>query len=76
MMLQSADFSIKPLIHEVRIRNQVIYLDPPIESARQEWLSQFQEALGESDMIVSNSTENAILNRRRMQSRSHQGFPL
>ena len=37
---------IKPLVHEIRIRNQVIYLDPPIELARQEWLGQFQTALG------------------------------
>jgi dynein heavy chain 1 len=37
---------IKPLVHEVRIRNQVIYLDPPMELARQEWLYQFQDALG------------------------------
>jgi dynein heavy chain 1 len=33
-------------VHEIRIRNQVIYLDPPIELARQEWLGQFQTALG------------------------------
>jgi len=43
---QSSNIRIKPLIHEVRIRNQVIYLDPPIEFARQEWLNQFQSALG------------------------------
>lgn len=42
-----ADLTIKPLVHEVRIRNQVIYLDPPIELARQEWLAQFQHVLGE-----------------------------
>lgn len=41
-----AEIKIKPLIHEVRIRNQVIYLDPPIELARAEWLAQFQNALG------------------------------
>ncbi|WWC91126.1 uncharacterized protein L201_006067 [Kwoniella dendrophila CBS 6074] len=40
------ELHIEPLIHEVRIRNQVIYLDPPIELARQEWLGQFQDALG------------------------------
>ena len=38
--------SIEPLLHEIRIRNQVIYLDPPIEMARQEWLAQFQGMLG------------------------------
>ncbi|WWC63949.1 uncharacterized protein I303_106555 [Kwoniella dejecticola CBS 10117] len=40
------DLLIEPLVHEIRIRNQVIYLDPPIELARQEWLGQFQDALG------------------------------
>ncbi|OWZ39026.1 dynein heavy chain 1, cytosolic [Cryptococcus neoformans Tu259-1] len=40
------DMNIEPLVHEIRIRNQVIYLDPPIELARQEWLGQFQDALG------------------------------
>ncbi|WVQ73635.1 hypothetical protein IAR50_003215 [Cryptococcus sp. DSM 104548] len=40
------EITIEPLIHEIRIRNQVIYLDPPIELARQEWLGQFQDALG------------------------------
>lgn len=45
---RSISIAIKPLVHEVRIRNQVIYLDPPIEAARQEWLDQFQDALGET----------------------------
>jgi dynein heavy chain 1 len=33
------------LVHEIKIRNQVIYLDPPIELARQQWLIGFQDAL-------------------------------
>ncbi|OCF56381.1 dynein heavy chain 1, cytosolic [Kwoniella mangroviensis CBS 10435] len=41
-----SEVHIEPLVHEIRIRNQVIYLDPPIELARQEWLGQFQDALG------------------------------
>jgi hypothetical protein len=36
------------LVHEVRIQNQVIYLDPPIEHARASWLKQLQGWLGES----------------------------
>ncbi|WWC73019.1 uncharacterized protein I206_106984 [Kwoniella pini CBS 10737] len=40
-----SDLVIESLVHEVRIRNQVIYLDPPIELARQEWIGQFQDAL-------------------------------
>ncbi|ORY33069.1 putative motor [Naematelia encephala] len=43
---KNAEIKIEPLVHEVRIRNQVIYLDPPIEMARLEWLGQFQDALG------------------------------
>lgn len=37
--------SVKPLVHEIRIRNQVIYLDPPIEFARKQWLQQLQQLL-------------------------------
>ena len=43
---KSANIVLSPLAHEVRIRNQTIYLDPPIEMARMEWLSQFQNTLG------------------------------
>lgn len=32
--------------HEISMRNQVIYLDPPSEFARASWLSQFHEWLG------------------------------
>ena len=37
---------IKKLIHEVNMRNQVIYLDPPLEFARASWFSQLQEWIG------------------------------
>ena len=33
------------LIHEISMRNQVIYLDPPIEFARASWLSQLHDWL-------------------------------
>jgi hypothetical protein len=39
--------ALKPIVHEVRIQNQVIFLDPPIESARQTWLQQLHDWLGE-----------------------------
>jgi hypothetical protein len=32
----------KPIVREIRIQNQVIFLDPPIEYARQTWLQQLQ----------------------------------
>ncbi|KAK4163181.1 dynein heavy chain, cytoplasmic [Cladorrhinum sp. PSN259] len=37
---------IKKLIHEITMRNQVIYLDPPLEFARASWFSQLQEWIG------------------------------
>lgn len=38
--------ALKPIVHEIRIQNQVIFLDPPIEYARQTWLHQLHEWLG------------------------------
>jgi dynein heavy chain 1 len=37
--------TLKVLIHEIRIRNQVMYLDPPVEQARVSWYSQLHEWL-------------------------------
>ncbi|KAK4192422.1 putative dynein heavy chain [Podospora australis] len=37
---------MKRLIHEVTMRNQVIYLDPPLEFARASWFLQLQEWIG------------------------------
>ncbi|KAI7931816.1 dynein heavy chain [Pyricularia oryzae] len=38
--------SMRKLVHEVTMRNQVIYLDPPLEFARASWYLQLQEWLG------------------------------
>jgi hypothetical protein len=37
---------LKPIIHEIRIQNQVIFLDPPIEYARSTWIHQLHDWLG------------------------------
>ena len=37
---------LKTIVHEIRIQNQVIYLDPPIEQARASWYRQLQQWLG------------------------------
>ncbi|KAK0627667.1 dynein heavy chain, N-terminal region 1-domain-containing protein [Immersiella caudata] len=37
---------IKKLVHEITMRNQVIYLDPPLEFARASWFAQLQEWVG------------------------------
>ena len=38
--------SRKPIVHEIRIQNQVIFLDPPIEYARSSWIRQLHDWLG------------------------------
>ncbi|KIN00492.1 hypothetical protein OIDMADRAFT_125387 [Oidiodendron maius Zn] len=38
--------SLKRLVHEISMRNQVIYLEPPLEYARASWFSQLHEWLG------------------------------
>ena len=37
---------LKPIVHEIRIQNQVIFLDPPIEYARSTWIRQLHDWLG------------------------------
>ena len=36
---------LSTLVHEITMRNQVIYLDPPLEFARASWLAQLQQWL-------------------------------
>jgi hypothetical protein len=38
--------TIKPFVHEIRIQNQVIFLDPPIEHALAAWIKQLHDWLG------------------------------
>ena len=38
--------TLKPIVHEIRIQNQVIFLDPPIEYARSSWIRQLHDWLG------------------------------
>ena len=38
--------TVKPIVHEIRIQNQVIFLDPPIEYARATWIKQLHDWLG------------------------------
>ncbi|KAI0785919.1 cytoplasmic dynein heavy chain 1 [Abortiporus biennis] len=40
------NMTLKPIVHEIRIQNQVIFLDPPIEYARQTWITQLHDWLG------------------------------
>ncbi|KAG2237733.1 dynein heavy chain [Thamnidium elegans] len=36
---------LQPIVHEIRIRNQLMYLDPPIEQARTNWWFQLHDWL-------------------------------
>lgn len=38
--------SLRRLVHEISMRNQVIYLEPPLEYARASWFSQLHDWLG------------------------------
>lgn len=40
------DLHVKPSMHEIRMKNQVIYLDPSVEAAKMSWYAQLQEWLG------------------------------
>ncbi|KAF5351047.1 hypothetical protein D9756_008173 [Leucocoprinus leucothites] len=51
---------VKPIVHEIRIQNQVIFLDPPIEYARATWIKQLHDWLG------------AVCRLRRIQSSRYE----
>ncbi|CEH14594.1 dynein heavy chain cytosolic [Ceraceosorus bombacis] len=44
--LERDHVELSPVTHEIRIRNQIIYLDPPIEHARASWFTQLHDVLG------------------------------
>lgn len=43
--------ALKPIVHEIRIQNQVIFLDPPLEQSRQTWMRQLHEWLGQCELF-------------------------
>lgn len=43
---------LKPIVHEIRIQNQVIFLDPPIEYARSTWIRQLHDWLGNDELNI------------------------
>ena len=43
---------LKPIVHEIRIQNQVIFLDPPIEYARSTWIRQLHDWLGKLIFVL------------------------
>ncbi|KAH8825148.1 dynein heavy chain, N-terminal region 1-domain-containing protein [Flagelloscypha sp. PMI_526] len=54
------NMTLKPIVYEIRIQNQVIFLDPPIEHARANWVKQLHDWLG------------IVCNLRRIQSSRYE----
>ena len=61
------DPQLAPLILEISMRNQVIYLDPPLEYARASWLSQLHDWLGVACNLprINSSRYEMNINRSR-----------
>ena len=70
--------TVKPIVHEIRIQNQVIFLDPPIEYARQTWVRQLHDWIGELESINHNVAGNltsplgVVCRLRRIQSSRYE----
>ncbi|OLY80070.1 Cytoplasmic dynein 1 heavy chain 1 [Smittium mucronatum] len=43
--IESESPKLRPQIHEITIRNQIMYVDPPLDSARASWIRQLHEYL-------------------------------
>ncbi len=50
--------SVRPLVYEIRIRNQVLYLEPPLESAKATCLKSLQEIIGIYAFVVAHRVKN------------------
>lgn len=69
--------TVKPIVHEIRIQNQVIFLDPPIEYARATWIKQLHDWLGtsfslKSVVICSRPCTGVVCRLRRIQSSRYE----
>ena len=56
--------TLKPIVHEIRIQNQVIFLDPPIEYARSTWIKQLHDWLGNELKIVQLEAQSMFIRCR------------
>jgi dynein heavy chain 1 len=43
---QTAAITNEPIVHELRIKNQLIYVDPPVEMTQATWTKQLQRIMG------------------------------
>lgn len=73
------NMTLKPIVHEIRIQNQVIFLDPPIEHARSTWIQQLHDWLGSSfdpGPQIFRVYLLSVTNRYRLSTAAHPKFPL
>ena len=66
--------TIKPIVHEIRIQNQVIFLDPPIEYARSTWIKQLHDWLGKYFLVYGPSRGADPVDRCHMPTTAHPKF--
>ncbi len=69
--------TVKPIVHEIRIQNQVIFLDPPIEYARTTWIKQLHDWIGERlvavyILILMVASSGVVCRLRRIQSSRYE----
>ena len=68
--------TVKPIVHEIRIQNQVIFLDPPIEYARQTWVRQLHDWIGRSIASIVGQyltrSPGVVCRLRRIQSSRYE----
>lgn len=61
---------MEPLVHEIGIKNQLMFLNPPIEQARTDWVEQFNVWLGMS-LRASCGMGNVVYSPPRVCLRRH-----
>ena len=68
--------TLKPIVHEIRIQNQVIFLDPPIEYARSTWIKQLHDWLGNGFIYLFSWKTQSMFIRCRLSITPYSKFAI
>jgi hypothetical protein len=68
--------TLKPIVHEIRIQNQVIFLDPPIEYARSTWIQQLHDWLGACCFLSVDNWMLIVCERHRLSTTEDPKFSI
>lgn len=49
---QMAASGVQPIVHELQMKNQLIFVEPPVELTEAAWAKQLQRILGESSLAI------------------------